>query len=131
MDYGVDVVMREFIELKDLDKHDNCSNRIVEVEPDLYINQYLNKRIFVRNVCFDKFLSNLQISLEPSMISPSRGCVDEALEDYSEIIAEPVSSLSENDHIEYLYISSENKYYISKLLFESLFKKNGVDILID
>ncbi|HCE2312040.1 TPA: hypothetical protein NGT30_004418, partial [Vibrio parahaemolyticus] len=89
--------MSRFIKLENLEKFDNCSNRIVKVEPDLYINKYCGIRIFVRDYYFDDVLKLQDLIIEPSMISPSVGCTSDALEDYSEIIAEPVSALTAID----------------------------------
>lgn len=134
MDYGLDVVMSRFIKLENLEKFDNCSNRIVKVEPVLYINKYCGIRIFVRDDYFDDVLKLQDLIVKPSMISPSVGCTSDALEDYSEIIAEPVSVLTEIDEETfhgYVYVTKGKQFYISESLFKTLFMKNGVDILVD
>ncbi len=134
MDYGLDVVMSRFIKLENLEKFDNCSNRIVKVEPDLYINKYCGIRIFVRDDYFDDVLKLQDLIIEPSMISPSVGCTSDALEDYSEIIAEPVSTLTAIDEKTfhgYVCVTKWNQFYISESLFKTLFMKDGVDILVD
>ncbi|TOC04495.1 hypothetical protein CGJ93_08215, partial [Vibrio parahaemolyticus] len=72
--------------------------------------------------------------IEPSMISPSVGCTSDALEDYSEIIAEPVSALTAIDEKTfhgYVCVTKWNQFYISESLFKTLFMKDGVDILVD
>ncbi|EKO3860546.1 hypothetical protein ACUSRQ_002344 [Vibrio harveyi] len=126
--------MSRFIKLENLEKFDNCSNRIVKVEPDLYINKYCGIRIFVRDDYFDDVLKLQDLIVKPSMISPSVGCTSDALEDYSEIIAEPVSVLTEIDEETfhgYVYVTKGKQFYISESLFKTLFMKNGVDILVD
>ncbi len=123
--------MIKYIKLESVEKYDNYSSRIVKVEPDIYINQYANKRIFFRNDCFEKTLQHLQLVVQPSMISPSIEFSEEALEEYSEIIAEPVSTLLEKNTSEYIYVSSEQSYYLSESLFKVIFEKDNIDILVD
>ncbi len=123
--------MIKYIKLESVEKYDNYSHRIVKVEPDIYINQYANKRIFFRNDYFEKTLQHLRLVVQPSMISPSIEFSEEALEEYSEIIAEPVSTLLEKNSSEYIYVSSEQSYYLSESLFKIIFEKGNIVILVD
>ncbi len=116
--------MSRFIKLENLEKFDNCSNRIVKVEPDLYINKYCGIRIFVRDDYFDDVLKLQDLVIKPSMISPSVGCTSDALEDYSEIIAEPVSVLTEIDEETfhgYVYVTKGKQFYTSLSLCLKLY----------
>ncbi len=120
-----------YVKLENLNKFDTCKKRIITVEPDIYINNNIHTRVFIRDEFFGCKINSFNVEIIPAIISPSLFSSRDTFDNYTEILVEPLQHISQNTGEEFVFVMEESAYYMSNDLFEFIFGREKVDILND